>query len=151
MELGGVVGGAGQSINVMFPSFSANLATGIIVAYDPKIGDELWRVHHFSDFNVATRPLYAHGMVYVFTNGYTGDLLAVRPDGSGDVTDSHIAWSTTKGTPRIPSPIIVDDLMCLVASKGVARCRDARTGNEIWKKRLGGQYWACPLYANGQT
>lgn len=120
------------------------------MAYDPRTGEELWRVRHAGGFNVAARPLYTHGMIYVFTSGMTGHLLAVRVDGSGDVTDSHIAWTTTRGTPRIPSPVIVDDMMFLVTSQGVARCLDPKTGEQIWQKRIGGEYWASPLYANGQ-
>ena len=120
------------------------------MAYDPTTGEELWRVRYVGGFNVTSLPLYAHGMIYVFTSGGTNHLLAVRPDGSGDVTDSHIVWTTTRGTPQIPSPVIVDDLMFLVTDNGVARCLDPRTGDQIWQKRLGGEYWSSPLYANGQ-
>ncbi|MAV35524.1 MAG: hypothetical protein CMJ59_08700 [Planctomycetaceae bacterium] len=121
------------------------------IAYDPEKGEEIWRVLHPGGFNVAARPLFAHGMVYVFTSGLTGYLLAVRVDGTGDVTDTHVAWSTTRGTPHIPSPVIVDDLMFTVTDRGgIARCLDARTGQEVWKKRLGGDHWASPLYANGK-
>ena len=120
------------------------------MAYDPTTGEELWRVRYVGGFNVTSLPLYAHGMIYMFTSGGTNHLLAVRPDGSGDVTDSHIVWTTTRGTPQIPSPVIVDDLMFLVTDSGVARCLDARNGEQIWQKRLGGEYWASPLYAGGQ-
>jgi outer membrane protein assembly factor BamB len=120
------------------------------IAYDPENGEEIWRVLHPGGFNVAARPLFAEGLVYVFTSGLTGHLLAVRPDGRGDITSSHIAWSTTRGTPHIPSPVIVDGLMYLVTDKGgIARCLDAQTGREVWKKRLGGNHWASPVCANG--
>ena len=120
------------------------------IAYDPENGEEIWRVLHPGGFNVAARPLFAEGLVYVFTSGLTGYLLAVRPDGRGDVTSSQVAWSTTRGTPHIPSPVIVGGLMYLVTDKGgIARCLDARTGQEVWKKRLGGNHWASPVYAGG--
>jgi len=120
------------------------------IAYDPENGNEIWRVLHPGGFNVAARPLFAEGLVYVFTSGLTGHLLAVRPDGRGDVTSSHIAWSTTRGTPHIPSPVIVDSLLYLVTDKGgIARCLDARTGQEVWKKRLGGNHWASPVCVDG--
>ena len=119
------------------------------ISYDPKTGEEFWRVHHLGGFNVAARPLFENGLVYVFTSGLTGHLLAVRPDGTGDVTDSHVAWTTTKSTPHIPSPIIVDDAMFLVTQKGIARCLNSKTGEENWIKRVGGSHWASPLYANG--
>ncbi|MEE2641694.1 MAG: PQQ-binding-like beta-propeller repeat protein, partial [Planctomycetota bacterium] len=121
------------------------------IAYDPDTGKELWRVYHPGGFNVAARPLYAHGLVYVFTSGLTGHLLAVRADGSGDVTRSHVQWTTTRGTPHIPSPVILGDRMYLVTEKGgVLRCLDARSGEETWKLRLGGDHWASPILANGK-
>ena len=120
------------------------------IAYDPETGKELWRVRHPGGFNVAARPLYAHNLVYIFTSGLTGYLMAIRADGTGDVTDSHIAWSTTRSTPHIPSPVILGDLMFLVTDKGgIARCLNAKTGQELWKKRLGGDHWASPLLADG--
>ena len=121
------------------------------ISYDPATGKELWRVHHFGGFNVASRPLFEHGLVYLFTSGLTGHFLAVRPTGTGDVTDTHVAWSTTRSTPHIPSPIIVDDLLFTVTEKGgIARCLEARTGEEIWRKRVGGSHWASPLFADGK-
>ncbi len=121
------------------------------IAYDPETGKELWRVRHPGGFNVAARPLYAHDLVYVFTSGLTGYLMAIRADGTGDVTDSHVAWSTTRSTPHIPSPVILGDLMFLITDKGgIARCLNAKTGEELWKKRLGGDHWASPLLADGK-
>lgn len=121
------------------------------ISYDPDTGKELWRMLHPGGFNVSARPIYANGLVYVFTSGLTGYLMAIKPDGSGDVTDTHVAWSTTRSTPNIPSPVIVDDLLFMVTDKGgIARCLDARTGEEIWKKRLGGDHWASPIYGNGK-
>ena len=122
----------------------------VTVAYDPETGSEIWRVRHPGGFNVAARPLFAHGMTYIFTSGLTGYLLAIKADGTGDVTDSHVAWSSTRSTPRIPSPIILGDLMFMVTDKGgIVRCLNAKTGDEVWKKRLGGDHWASPFYADG--
>jgi len=121
------------------------------ISYAPETGKELWRVMHPGGFNVAARPIYAQGLVYVFTSGLTRFLTAIQPDGIGDVTKTHVAWSTTRSTPGIPSPIIVEDLLFLVTDKGgIARCLKARTGEELWKKRLGGDHWASPLYADGK-
>ena len=121
------------------------------ISYEPATGKELWRVHHFGGFNVASRPLFDHGLVYLFTSGLAGHFLAVRPTGTGDVTDTHVAWSTTRSTPHIPSPIIVDDLLFSVTEKGgIARCLVAKTGEEIWRKRVGGSHWASPLVAGGK-
>ncbi len=121
------------------------------ISYDPDTGKELWRVMYPGGFNVAARPIYANGLVYVFTSGLNSNLMAIKPDGRGNVTDTHIAWSTAKSTPIIPSPIIVDDLLFMVTDKGgIARCLDAKTGEEFWRKRLGGDHWASPIYADGK-
>lgn len=121
------------------------------IAYDPETGDELWRTLQPGGFNVAARPIHAHGMVYVFTSGLTASLMAIRPGGSGGVTDTQVAWSTTRGTPEIPSPVIVGDLLIMVTDKfGIVRCLDAETGEEVWKARIGGNHWASPLYAAGK-
>ncbi|MGI9470536.1 MAG: PQQ-binding-like beta-propeller repeat protein [Rubripirellula sp.] len=121
------------------------------ISYAPETGEELWRTVHPGGFNVAARPIFANGLVYVFTSGLNHFLMGIRPDGTGDVTDTHIAWSTAKSTPSIPSPVIARDLLFMVTDKGgVARCLDATTGEEIWKKRLGGDHWASPVYADGR-
>lgn len=121
------------------------------ISYDPATGKELWRVLHPGGFNVAARPIYNNGLVYVFTSGLTGYLMGIRPNGSGDVTHTHVAWSTTKGTPGIPSPIIVGEALFMVTDNGgIARCLNARTGNELWKMRLGGNHWASPVLIDGK-
>ena len=121
------------------------------ISYDPETGDELWRVLYPGGFNVSARPIYENGLVYVFTSGVARYLMAIEPDGTGDVTETHVAWSLPRSSPNIPSPIIVGDLMFLVTDKGgVARCLDATSGEEIWKKRLGGDHWASPILNDGK-
>ncbi len=121
------------------------------ISYDPNTGQELWRVLHPGGFNVAARPIHANGLVYVFTSGLSHYLMGIRADGKGNVTDTHVAWSTTRSTPSIPSPVVIDGLLYMVTDKGgIARCLDAKTGEEHWKKRLGGDHWASPLYASGK-
>ncbi len=125
-------------------------AAGATISYDPKTGDEFWRVYHEGmGFNVACRPIFENGLVY-FTTGVAKRLLAVRPSGMGDVTDTHVAWSVRRRTPEIPSPLIVGDLMFMVTEGGVVSCLEAGNGNEVWKARLAGDYWASPLYADGK-
>ena len=124
-------------------------AAEVTISYDPKTGDELWRVRHEGwGWNVACRPIFAHNLVY-FTTGVEKLLLAVDPSGTGDVTDTHIVWSSRRGAPEIPSPLIVDDLMFMVNEGGVASCIEAKRGNLVWKGRVGGNHWASPLYAGG--
>ncbi|MGB2862630.1 MAG: PQQ-binding-like beta-propeller repeat protein [Sedimentisphaerales bacterium] len=119
--------------------------------YDPNTGEELWRVRHEGwGWNAACRPIFEHGLVY-FTTGFSKHLLAVRPSGTGDVTETHVAWNTKRNTPSIPSPLIVNDLLFMVSDEGFASCLEAKTGRQLWKERLraGGDHWASPLYVDG--
>jgi outer membrane protein assembly factor BamB len=124
------------------------------ISYDPKTGETNWWVMHEGwGWNVACRPVFANGLVY-FTQGVNGHLVAVRPSGTGDVTDTHTVWSVGgKAAPEIPSPLIVDDLLFVKSdSGGSVSCLDAITGEQIWRERLpgGGVFWASPLYADGK-
>lgn len=119
------------------------------IAYDPANGDVIWRVRH-GGMNAAARPLYEHGMVYLSTEGGQVSLVAVKADGKGDVTKSHMVWQTGKTVPKKPSQLIVGDLFFMANDSGVITCLNAKTGELVWQKRLEGEYWASPLYANGR-
>jgi outer membrane protein assembly factor BamB len=125
-------------------------AASTAISYDPETGEEFWRVRH-GGINAAGRPVFENGLLY-FRGDAENTLHAIRPSGSGDVTDTHIVWGTTKGRPDFPSYLVVDDLLFVVNSGGVASCLEAKTGRELWKERLGGHYyWASPLYAGGNV
>ncbi len=124
-------------------------AAEVTISYDPATGDELWRVRHEGwGWNVACRPIFAHNRVY-FTIGIEKVLLAVDPSGTGDVTDTHIVWKVRKGAPEIPSPLIIEDLIFMVNEGGIVICVEAEAGNPVWRSRIGGKYWASPVYADG--
>jgi outer membrane protein assembly factor BamB len=119
-------------------------------AYDPQSGKEIWRVSYGDGFSNVPRPVYGHGLVYIATGFQEPSLLAVRVDGQGDVTKSHIAWTVQRGVPYTPSPILVGDELYIVSDIGVATCLEATTGKTIWQKRLGGNYSASPIFADGR-
>jgi len=121
------------------------------VAYDPQSGKEIWRVSYDDGFSNVPRPVYGHGLVYV-VSGWTSPprLLAVRPDGTGDVTKTHIAWTLRRGVPYIASPLLVGDELFVVNDNGILTCLDARTGATHWQQRLGGNYSASPVFADGR-
>lgn len=73
------------------------------------------------------------------------ELWAIRPDGEGNVTGTHVVWKVNKGMPSRPSPLLVGDNLFLVSSDGIASCIEARTGELLWKKRVAGKYSASPL------
>ena len=118
-------------------------------AYDPLNGKEIWRVSYADGFSNVPRPVFAHGLVYIATGFQQPSLLAVRPDGAGDVTKTHTAWKLGRGAPLTPSPIVVGDQLYVVTDGGIASCLDARTGAPIWQQRLGGTYSASPVFAGG--
>jgi outer membrane protein assembly factor BamB len=119
-------------------------------AYDPQSGKEIWRVSYGDGFSNVPRPVYGHGLVYIATGFQEPSLLAVRVDGKGDVTNSHIAWTLRRGAPHTPSPILVGDELYIVSDIGVATCLEAKTGKILWQQRLGGNYSASPVFADGR-
>lgn len=120
------------------------------VAYDPQSGKEIWRVRYGDGFSNVPRPVYGHGLVFITTGFHQPALLAVRADGSGDVTDTHVAWTLRRGVPLTPSPLLVGDELYIVSDNGIATCLDARTGSVLWQERLGGSHSASPIYADGR-
>jgi outer membrane protein assembly factor BamB len=119
-------------------------------SYDPRTGREFWKINH-TGFSGATRPLFARGVAYFSTGHGKGEVLAVKVDGKGDVTDTHILWRNNRGLPRMPSPVLVDDLLFMVNDGGIASCLEAATGKELWQERIGGEYAASVLYADGRV
>jgi outer membrane protein assembly factor BamB len=122
---------------------------GAICAYDPASGEELWRVNT-DGYSTIPRPVFAHGLVYISTGYDSPTVMAIKPDGKGDVTDTHIAWQTKKAAPHTPSLLVVGDELYMVSDRGVAACLDAKTGEEVWQQRLGGNYSASPVFAAGR-
>ena len=117
------------------------------IAYDPKTGEPVWTVRH-GGMNAAGRPLFGNGLLYISTADGPNPLVAVAPQGKGDITDK-IVWRTNKSVPKRPSQLLIGDLLFMMNDGGVASCLDAKTSNEIWTRRLPGEYWASPIYADG--
>jgi outer membrane protein assembly factor BamB len=124
--------------------------SNVVAAYDPGTGREIWRVR-YDGYSVVPRPVYGHGLVFVCTGYEDAGLLAIRPDGAGDVTDTHVAWQTRKAAPHTPSPLLVGDELYMVADAGIASCLDAATGRVHWQRRIGGTYSASPVFAGGKV
>jgi outer membrane protein assembly factor BamB len=126
-------------------------ASGAVYAYDPQTGHELWRVQYGDGYSVVPRPVFGHGLVFVCTGYEDPQLLAIDPTGTGDVTDTLVRWTLTRGVPHTSSPLVVGDELYVVDDRGIATCVDARTGEVHWQERLGGKYSASPLYADGNV
>ena len=117
-----------------------------MIAYDPQSGAELWKVR-YDGWSMVPRPLFGHGLLYVITDYERPQLWAVRPDGQGDVTDTHVVWKVVKDMPATASLLLVGDLLYMVNDQGFALCLEAATGNEVWRERLQGKHSASPIYA----
>jgi len=89
-------------------------------------------------------------LVFVPMGFDAAQLLAIRPDGQGDVTASHVAWRFGKGAPSKPSVLLVGDLIFMVNDAGIVATVDARRGEMVWRGRIDGTYSASPIAAGGR-
>jgi outer membrane protein assembly factor BamB len=107
-----------------------------VQAYDPATGRELWSVRG-TTYEVIPTPVVGFGLVFS-ASGRAGPTLAIRPGGSGDVTASHLAWESPRGSPFVPSPILVGQQLYTVNDMAsIVTSLDARTGRTLWQGRLG--------------
>jgi len=113
-----------------------------VCAYDPTDGKEIWKVRT-SGYSVIPRPVHGHGLVYVCTGYDSPSLLAIKPDGKGDVTETHVAWKVTRNVSHTASPLLLGDELYMVSDRGVVSCLDAKTGEVIWSERLAGNNFSA--------
>ena len=121
-----------------------------VYGYDPLTGKELWRVIERGSHSASSRPVAGHGFVFVPMGFDQAQLLAIRPDGLGDVAASHVAWRFGKGAPSKPSILLVGDVIYMVNDGGIVGAVEAKTGELVWRGRVDGTYSASPLFANGR-
>jgi outer membrane protein assembly factor BamB len=119
------------------------------MGYDIPTGKEIWKVT-YGGWSIAPQPIYRDGILYMISAYINPELWAVRTDGQGDVTSSHVLWKNSKGMPSRPSPILVGDLLYVVSSEGLVSCLEAKTGELVWKERLGSKFSASPIHAAGR-
>jgi outer membrane protein assembly factor BamB len=120
-----------------------------VIAYEPKTGKALWQVNYGKGFSNVPRPVYGNGLVYICTGFMDHQLWAIRPDGEGDVSETHVVWKQNKQIPNQPSPLLIGNEIYVVSAKGIVTCFDALTGETIWRERVPGNYTASPTYADG--
>jgi len=123
-------------------------------AYDPGSGRELWTCGG-NLYEVIPTPVVGHGLVFC-SSGRAGPTLAIRPGGKGDVTDTHVAWQSPRGSPFVPSPLLLGDFLYLVNDMtSIATCLEALTGKTVWQGRLGQAaregFSASPVAADGKV
>ncbi len=123
--------------------------SNIVSAFDPEDGREIWRVR-YEGYSVIPRPVFGHGMVFISTGYDTPEVMAIRVDGQGDVTGTHVVWKRKRGAPNTPSMLVDGDLLYMISDRGVATCVSALDGSQVWQKRIGGNYSASPILADGK-
>ena len=123
--------------------------SSVMNALNPKDGHEIWRVY-YDGYSVVPRPVFAHGLVFISTGFDQPSALAIKPDGQGNVTDTHIVWEVKKGVPLTPSMLVIGDELYMASDNGIVSCLDAKTGQVIWSERVGKTTSASLLYADGK-
>jgi outer membrane protein assembly factor BamB len=133
-------------------------ATTFTRGYDPSNGKELWRLSGNSEITIPT-PIVGPGFV-IITNGYRGvqPIHAIKPGATGDITvkddkpGPSFVWTTTRGGPYIPTPVIYGDLLYILQVNGVLAAHNVRTGERVYQERVagGGSYSASPVAADGK-
>lgn len=137
-----------------------SLGSKAAYAYNPRTGQELWRVEERDCHSGSTTPVLADNLAYLCMGHARGQLFALRLDDSfsagpqGRVPtppqQSRIAWKVQQNIPTRNSPVLANNLLFLVDDNGVATCLDPQTGRELWRHRLKGLYSASPTYADNK-
>jgi len=121
-----------------------------VVSYEPATGRPIWQANYVKGYSNIARPVFGHGLVYVCTNGPGQQLWAIRVDGLGDITDTHVVWKVKKQMPQKASPLLVGNEIYVVTNNGIVTCLDALTGKKHWSHRIGGNHAASPVHADGR-
>jgi outer membrane protein assembly factor BamB len=123
-------------------------ASGLVAAYAPVDGKEIWRVRYGEGYSVVPRPVFGNGLLFVSSGFDRAVLYAIDPaHASDDVTETHVRWTQPRGAPLTPSPLLLGNDLFIVSDAGVAACLNSATGHPFWSERLGGNFSASPIQA----
>ena len=122
-----------------------------ITSYDPNDGKLIWSIDGPTEQYVASL-VHSEQTGWLYMTGGFPDhhLMAIRPDGTGNVTQSHVQWHTNKGVAYVPSPIIEGKFFLIVSDSGIGHCFDAKTGDIVWEERMK-EHHASLTSAEGQV
>jgi outer membrane protein assembly factor BamB len=119
-----------------------------IVGLDPRSGTRIWNIEGPAEQFVAS--MVSDGSLFFMVAGFpTHHVMAVRPDGMGDVTATHVAWQNTDAKCFVPSPVLTGDYLFVADDRGTVNCFDKNTGSRLWQDRLGMHYSASLVTAGG--
>ncbi|MGB6220550.1 PQQ-binding-like beta-propeller repeat protein [Haloferula sp.] len=124
-------------------------ASGMVGAYDPTDGRQLWKMSYDVGFSVVPRPVEMNGMIFISTGFMKPQLLAIKLENAeGDVTESHLEWSVKRFIPKTPSFVATDGVLYVLDDTGSVSCIDAGDGSTKWKEKLIGNFSASPVLAD---
>jgi hypothetical protein len=119
-----------------------------VASYDPDTGKQYWIIDGPTEQFVAS--LVFTDDVFMVTGGYpTLHILGIRPDGQGNVTNTHVLWHERKTPGYVPSPIAAGKSFFVVSDEGQTSCIEARTGKRVWQEKLGRHHRPSPVSAGG--
>jgi len=120
-----------------------------IASYNPNDGTKYWFVNGPSE-DFCSTPVYneKNGLVLVSSSWPQRVLVAIKPDGQGDVAKSHVVWQSSKGAYYVPSPVCTEDYLFTTMTSGVVHCIEVATSNILWTEDLGKQY-SSPVLVKG--
>lgn len=131
------------------PHVAAQCGGQAAMAYLPASGEEVWKIR-YDGFSNTSRPLFGQGLAFINTGFGKPELWAVRPEGRGDVTATHVVWKLNKSVQAKPSALLAGQQIYMVDDRGIASCIDARTGEVLWHERIGGEYSSSPVWSDGR-
>ena len=120
------------------------------MGYEPQTGKEIWRFRYPKGYSNVPRPVFGQGLVFLCSGYDKPWLYAVRPNGTGDVTETHMAWKLDRGAPLNPSPLLIGEELYIVSDNGIVTCLNAKSGEQHWQQRVGGNFSASLLHADGR-
>ena len=132
------------------PPVLLSLGSKALYAYEPHTGVELWRVESRIAHSGSATPVVSDDLIFFNTGHGKSELWAVKPGGKGVLGEDMIAWKVRRNVPTRSSVLLVDDLIYMVDDGGIASCVEAKTGKDVWRERIGGNYSAAPLFADGR-
>ena len=117
-----------------------------VAAYDFETGKEIWW-HNYVGFSQVGRPSFGHGLFYVIGSVAQDHfcIYAIKSDANGEVKESDVVWENPNGIGHVPSPLLYKSEIYVVDDGGTAQCLDAKTGEVIWRERLGGRFRCSPI------
>jgi outer membrane protein assembly factor BamB len=120
------------------------LADPIAAAYDPATGKEIWRADILHG-ELASTPIHHGGVIYLLHEDV--GLFALRADGRGDVTKTHVLWNVQGGAPDVASPLCDGERVYMLTTSGTLTCFRAATGDKLWEQDMGTDFYASPSLA----